>query len=129
MVKIKNEFVIIIRDIFSTRLGTTISIEAKLKDWKMACLQAQRYLCFSDYSYIAMPNNYIRNIEFRVLEESGIGILAVYDDKIVEVLSAQKSTSCNFILKYIVISKIIENCNHSNTRHLRKSIFSEYTVN
>ena len=41
--------------------GKTISIEAKIKDWKSGILQAQRYLMFSDFSYLALPEEKIKN--------------------------------------------------------------------
>ncbi len=123
-VRIKNDIVRAIKNIFSVELGTTISIEAKLKDWKGACLQAQRYLCFSDYSYIAMPSNYIKNIEQSIFKESGIGILSVEGNKIDEVLSARKSDSCEFTLKYLITSKIIEKNTEIEKKHFRKNIFT-----
>ena len=129
LVKIKNESVQMIRNVFSTKLGTTFSIEVKIKNWKEAYLQAQRYLCFSDYSYIALPDKYIHNINFECFEKSGIGILSINNDKVEEVLTAKKSETCELILKYIITSKILENWNTLEKRHLRKNIFSSYTTN
>jgi hypothetical protein len=123
-VKVKNDIVRAIKNIFSAKLGTTISIEAKLKDWRGACLQAQRYLCFSDYAYIAMPSNYIKNIEQKLFVESGIGILSVEGNKVEEILSARKSDSCEFTLKYLITSKIIEKSVEMGKKHLRKNIFT-----
>jgi len=128
LVKIKNESVQMIKNVFSTKLGTTFSIEVKIKNWKEAYLQAQRYLCFSDYSYVALPDKYIRNVNFDCFEESGIGILSINNDKVEEVLTAKKSEKCELILKYIITSKIIENWNTSEKRHLRKNIFSSYSM-
>jgi len=128
LVKIKNESVQVIKNVFSTKLGTTFSIEVKIKNWKEAYLQAQRYLCFSDYSYVALPDKYINNVNFDCFEESGIGILSINNDKVEEVLNAKKSEKCELILKYIITSKIIENWNTSEKRHLRKNIFSSYSM-
>lgn len=128
-VRIKNDIVKAIKNIFSAKLGTTISIEAKLKDWKGACLQAQRYLCFSDYAYIAMPSNYIKNIEQSIFEKSGIGILSVEGNKVEEILSARKSDSCEFTLKYLITSKIIEKNTETEKKHLRKNIFTPLCLN
>ncbi len=125
-VRIKDETVQSVKNMFSVKLGTIVSIEAKLRNWKEAYLQAQRYLCFSDYAYIAMPNTHIKNIEQDIFTESGIGILSVDNEnkKIVEVLSARKSESCEFMLKYLITSKIIEKNDQKETRYLRKNIFS-----
>jgi len=126
LVKIKHDSVQIIKDVFLSKLGTTFSIEVKIKDWKTANLQAQRYLCFSDYSYIAMPNKYIQNINTDQFKDSGIGILSVSDGRVDEVLSAKKSKTCELILKYMITSKIIQNQNVIEKRHLRKNIFTSY---
>jgi hypothetical protein len=128
LVKIKNKSIQVIKNVFSTKLGTTFSIEVKIKNWKEAYLQAQRYLCFSDYSYVALPDKYIHNVNFDCFEESGIGILSINNDKVEEVLTAKKSETCELILKYIITSKIIENWNTSEKRHLRKNIFTSYAM-
>ncbi len=124
LVEIKKTIVKILKNIFAVNLGTTISIEAKLKDWKGACLQAQRYLCFSDYSYVALPSETIKNVEPSLFQMAGIGLLSVNKMKISEVIPATKSSSCNFILKYISTSKVIENNVETVKKHLRPSIFS-----
>jgi len=126
LIKIKHDYVQIIKDVFLSKLGTTFSIEVKIKDWKTANLQAQRYLCFSDYSYIAMPDKYIQNIKTDLFKESGIGILSVRDGKVDEILTAKKSKTCELILKYIITSKIIQSKNAIEKRHLRKNIFTSY---
>jgi len=128
LVKIENESVQLTKNVFLTKLGTTFSIEAKIRDWKMAYLQAQRYLCFSDYSYIAMPHKYINNINVDMLEKSGIGILSVNESDVKEILAAKKSKTCELILKYIITSKIMENQKLSEKRHLKKNIFTSYII-
>lgn len=128
LVKIKKQLVKAIKSIFSTKLGTTISIEAKLKDWKGACLQAQRYLCFSDYAYVAMPDKYIKNVDLNYFEEVGIGLLSVNAKNIIEVIPAKKSEKCEFIQKYLVTSKIMEKYRPIEKKHLRKNIFTRYTL-
>jgi hypothetical protein len=127
-VKIKKQLVKVIKHIFSTKLGTTISIEAKLKDWKGACLQAQRYLCFSDYAYVAMPNAYIRNVDTNIFEQSGIGLLSVFGKKIDEIIPAKRSDSCEFTQKYLITSKIVEKYIFTEKKHLRKTIFTACTL-
>lgn len=126
LVEIKKTIVTILKNIFTVNLGTTISIEAKLKDWKGACLQAQRYLCFSDYSYVALPSETIRNVDHNLFQAAGIGLLSVNRTKIHEVIPASKSSSCDFILKYISTSKVIEKNTETVKKHLRPNIFSAY---
>lgn len=128
LVEIKNELVRIIKNISSTNLGITISIEAKLKDWKGAGLQAQRYLCFSDYSYIAMPCGYIKNIDTSFFEETGIGILSIDGKRIEEILPAKKSKECEFTLKYILTSKIVEKYGVIKKKHLKPNVFTPYVL-
>jgi len=123
LVKIKNTIIQILKNILSINLGTTISIEAKLKDWKGACLQAQRYLCFSDYSYVALPEETIKNVDANVFLDSGIGLLSVNGKKLLEVIPARKS-SCEAILKYICTSKVVEKNSGVEKKHLRPNVFS-----
>lgn len=61
-----------------------ISIEAKLKNWKRALIQAYRYRSFSEQSYVYMDNDYIgaplENIsEFK---KYNIGLAGVLNDSI-----------------------------------------------
>jgi len=128
LVEIKKTIIKIIKNIFLVNLGTTISIEAKLKDWKGACLQAQRYLCFSDYSYVALPIETVKNVDTNLFRDSGIGLLSVNGKRINEVISAKKSFSCEFILKYISTSKVIDKNTETEKKHLRPNIFSPYIL-
>jgi len=128
LVKTKNESVQMIKDIFLTKLGTTFSVEVKIKNWREAYLQAQRYLHFSDYSYIALPNKYIHNVDSNEFKKSGIGILSISDSEVEEILPAKKSKMCELILKYMITSKIIESKSASEKKHLRKNIFSSYAI-
>lgn len=124
LVEIKNALIKIVKNIFSVDLGVTISIEAKLRDWKGAFLQAQRYLCFSDYSYVALPSEIIKNVDSNVFLESGIGLLSIQGENIEVVLHARKSTNCNHTLKYICTSKVIEKNLNFEKRHIRPNVFS-----
>jgi len=128
LVRINNESVQAIKNVFLTKLGTTFSVEVKIKNWREAYLQAKRYLCFSDYSYIALPDKYIDNVISDDFKESGIGILSISKDKVEEILPAKKSKMCELILKYIITSKIIESRKISEKKHLRKNIFSSYAI-
>lgn len=55
------------------------AVEAKLRNWREALLQAKRYLFFSNYSYIALPSELIvRNSAIaECCREEGIGLISV----------------------------------------------------
>ncbi len=91
-------------------IGTNISIEVKLKDWKNGILQAKRYLRFSDYSYLAILEQYQKNIDLDELKNSGIGLIVV-GDKIKQVIKPKKSKQCDKYFKYISISSLLNKRN------------------
>lgn len=61
-----------------------ICIEAKLKNWKRALIQAYRYRSFSEKSYVYMDNDFIKapldNID--EFKRFNIGLAGVSDEKI-----------------------------------------------
>jgi predicted transcriptional regulator len=126
LVKIKECVIRTSKNIFNTKLGTVISIEAKLKDWKNGFIQAQRYLCFSDYSYLALPSDKIQNVDLDKLRNKGIGLLSVENDKMREVLQPRKSNQCNYSFKYLVTSEILYDNNNIGKKRRRDKIFFEY---
>lgn len=91
-------------------IGTNISIEVKLKDWKNGILQAKRYLRFSDYAYLAILEQYQKNIDLDELKNSGIGLIVV-GDEIKQVIKPKKSKQCDKYFKYISISSLIDKRN------------------
>lgn len=97
------------RKIIGLNLGKTISIEAKIKDWKSGILQAQRYLMFSDYSYLALPEEKIHNVNIEELTHCGIGLIAVKKDGLYEVVKPVLSHECEYKQKYMITSSIIKN--------------------
>lgn len=106
------------RTIESTKLGKTISIEVKLKDWRNGLLQASRYLGFSDYSYLALPQKAIRNVNQSSLVELGIGLLSVDENGIIEeIIHPASSAICDYKQKYIVTSAILSS--HAVTKKRR----------
>lgn len=119
-----NKMIRLRRKLFNLNLGRTISIEAKLKDWKSGLLQAQRYLMFSDYSYLAMPAGKIKNVNFDELTNAGIGLLAVdINGKLEEVVHPLHSSESEYKQKYLVTSAILANSKHIDDRKKDK-IFS-----
>ncbi len=97
------------RKIFGLDLGKTISIEAKIKDWKSGILQAERYLMFSDFSYLALPEDKVVNVNQEQLKEKGIGLLSIGEKKVKEIVKPALSAECEYKQKYILTSVIIKN--------------------
>ena len=120
----KDNVVHINRKIFGLNLGKTISIEAKLKDWRRGILQAERYLMFSDFSYLALPENKIHNVNQEQLKEKGIGLLSIGDKKIEEIVTPIQSAECEYKQKYMLTSAIIKN-NMQVTKRKPDGVFSE----
>ena len=120
----KNNTIHINRKIFGLNLGKTVSIEAKIKDWKSGILQAQRYLMFSDFSYLALPYDKIHNVAIDQLGITGIGLLSVDARGIHEIIKPQQSQECDYKQKYIITSSIIKN-NMQIVKRKPDSIFSE----
>lgn len=54
-----------------------IAIEAKLKKWKDAFLQATRYKKYADFCYVALPEKTFKNVDLKLFRENNIGVLAV----------------------------------------------------
>lgn len=109
IVKQIENIVYINRKIFGRNLGKTISIEAKIKNWKSGILQAERYLMFSDFSFLAIPEGKVRNVDVELLKKSGIGLLSISEYGIEEVIKPMQSLECEYKQKYIITSAIIKN--------------------
>ena len=108
IVNIVNAKINIIKNIQLGFPGENISIEVKVKDWRMGLMQAQRYLSFSDYSYLALPEKYISNASTEEIGSTGVGLLSINENNIEEVIAPRKSQECNPFLKYISISSLVE---------------------
>jgi len=108
IVKIENEKVYLSKKIFGRDLGVTISIEAKIKDWKSGLIQAERYLTFSDYSYLVMPEEKVKNVDVLELERLGLGLLSISrDGELKEVYTPRKSQFSEYKQKYLLTSNIL----------------------
>lgn len=121
IVKIKNEKVYLDKKIYGRKIGVTISIEAKIKDWKSGLIQAERYLTFSDYSYLLMPEEKVKNVDVLELERLGLGLLSVSQDgEIKEVYVPRKSEFSEYKQKYLLTSNILNNtiCEDKRRRDL-----------
>ena len=128
LVAIKEEVVRVINNIRDTRLGITIAVEAKISDWKNGLVQAQRYLLFSDYSYLALPEKNIQLVNIEILKKTGIGLLSIRDKALEEILIAQKSHECEYYLKYMHTSVLFDRYKKENSKYIRRkdNIFSKY---
>lgn len=120
----RKNVVYINRKIFGLNLGKAISIEAKIRDWKSGILQAERYLMFSDFSYLALPEDKIRNVDHKQLIVKGIGLLAIGEKNIKEIVRPTQSSECEYKQKYILTSAIIKN-NIQVTQRKSDGVFSE----
>ena len=105
------------------KIGVNVSIEAKIKNWKEGLLQAQRYLTFSDYSYLAMPEENFHLVEIDLFEDIGIGLLKITDDFLYEIVPPRKSTICDPLFKYISISSMLDKIEDSYQSSLSDSHF------
>lgn len=130
LVAIKDEVVRVINSIKDVRLGVTVAVEAKISDWKNGLVQAQRYLLFSDYSYLALPQSNIKHVNIDLLKEVGIGLLAINDKDLKEIIPAQKSNECEYYLKYMHTSVIFDKYKKEDKKYIRKkeNMFSKYLV-
>lgn len=128
LVAIKEEVVKVINNIKNARLGITIAVEAKISDWKNGLVQAQRYLLFSDYSYLALPQKNIQLVDIEILEKVGIGLLSIRDNALEEILVARKSCECEYYLKYMHTSVLFDRYKKENSKYIRRkdNIFTKY---
>jgi len=118
---IRNGFVYCDKKVFNLNLGKAIAIEAKMKNWKDGLLQAQRYLLFANYSYLALPENKVQNVDLELLREKGIGLLSVTENGLKEVLPPLESELYEYKQKYILTSSIKSN---DYFKRRRDNIFS-----
>lgn len=130
LVAIKDEVVRVINSIKNARLGITVAVEAKISDWKNGLVQAQRYLLFSDYSYLALPEKNIKLVDLDSLKAVGIGLLSVKEGEVEEVLPAQKSRECDYYLKYMHTSVLFDKYKKENSKYIRRkdNIFTRFLL-
>lgn len=130
LVAIKDEVVRVINSIKNARLGITVAVEAKISDWKNGLVQAQRYLLFSDYSYLALPEKNIKLVDLDSLKAVGIGLLSVKEGEVEEVLTAQKSRECDYYLKYMHTSVLFDKYKKENSKYIRRkdNIFTRFLL-
>lgn len=59
-----------------------IAVEAKLHDWKSGMCQAMRYQFFCHNTFLAVPEQIVHRVNIKMLEERGVGLIAVAPDNI-----------------------------------------------
>jgi len=64
-------------DFVAVRGETVYTAEMKLTKWREALAQAFTNLFFSNYSYVALWHEAVRNVNRDLFEQSGIGLLEV----------------------------------------------------
>ena len=106
VVELDNDKIGISRKVSLIDQCINVSIEVKIKDWRNGLLQAERYLKFSDYSYLAIKSEYIKNVDFNLAQNLGIGIISLADDNIQELVEPKKSTLCNSYFKHISLAHL-----------------------
>ena len=107
VLSVKNGYVYCDKKVFDLNLGVAIAIEVKLSKWQDGLLQAQRYLSFADYSYLALPDNKVKNVDLEMLHDKGVGLLSITENGLDEVLKPCESQLYEYKQKYILTSSTI----------------------
>ena len=76
---------------YSRRNDETVAVELKLKRWNRAFEQGLLYQLCSDFVYIAMPSSQTGCVDLALLENHGLGLLAVQHDRCDRVLQPKHS--------------------------------------
>lgn len=79
--KEEENYLIVVRT-YKPSVKKVISVEAKLKKWKDGYYQALRYKCFSHKSFLAISNEFVRNVDVNLFKENNIGLISVFRDGI-----------------------------------------------
>lgn len=53
------------------------AVEAKLRDWRRAAVQACTNLLYADYSAVLLPSSRVQNVEIAALESLGLGLISI----------------------------------------------------
>ena len=94
---------------FSPPAKKLIAVEAKLKNWKEGFYQAQRYKHFSHKSFLALSNDYINNVDIKLLKEKKIGLISVSTEKINIIYNPPIETPLDVTAFYFLSSEFVKN--------------------
>lgn len=80
-------------DIFgvSKRDGSCVAVELKLTKWQRAFEQALIYQLCSDFSYVAMPREFVRRVAVEDFRAFGVGLIAVSSRSCRVIVPAERS--------------------------------------
>ncbi|MCK6462435.1 MAG: hypothetical protein L6Q29_01280 [Candidatus Pacebacteria bacterium] len=70
---------------FNTKQTKFIAIEVKISDWKQGLYQAWRYYSFAEKSYLALYEDYAKNIEIDSFKKHNVGLI-VFNENTIKVL-------------------------------------------
>ncbi len=93
---------------YSERENLTVAVEMKLKKWARAIQQALLYQLCSDIVYIAMPEREIGRVDVEILEEHGLGLIAVGRKRCREIVKPRLSSVLHVYYKDEYISMLQE---------------------
>lgn len=96
----------IVKKLYYPVFKSIISVEVKLKKWRDGLYQAMRYKCFSHKSYLAVPGEYIRNVDTNLFIENNIGLISVLDNK-VKIIIEPHFKKPNDLISYYHLSENI----------------------
>lgn len=99
-----------------------VAVECKLYDWRGGLEQALAYSkIFSTFSYLAVPEEVIKNIDARLLKQVGVGLLAVdlQADKVRCTVKARKTA--NGLYSYTAAATLLRNLESGMLQQLAPS--------
>lgn len=86
---------------------TIVAVEAKLKKWKEAFLQALRYKKFADYCYVALLEDTLKNVDVDIFQNNNIGIIYISKNKKIRTyIKANKNKEKNQLYTILINSLI-----------------------
>lgn len=93
----------------TTRKNPIIAIEAKLKKWRNAFLQAMRYKKYADFCYVALLESTLKNVDLNLFKENNIGVLSVSPSKSINKIIAPKQNRDKHDLYTMYVNGILFN--------------------
>lgn len=77
-----------------------------------------------------MPESNIKLVNLPLLKQTGIGLLAIGDSNLEEIVPATMSDECTYYMKYIHTSVLIDKYKKNHSKYVRKrdNIFSRFLL-
>lgn len=99
---------------------TSIAIEAKLKNWKRALMQAYRYNWFSNYSYVVLPKTSINSAKkkLNMFQSLKVGLASIDTNGEIELIYKPKrnkpyNTNMEYLLNENLLNHWLQNAKPS----------------